>query len=276
MNKTIVYISVLLMLLCVACDPVENRLPMGDPITAEQLNITATPLVVNGKRSNKIVMENHSPVLSSWDYGVGISHKMTDTVLLVITGDNDIVFTGLNPDGSTITKTLTVNVEELSFSVPKEWALLCGDGTKEWVWADGNCWGNGGYLASFGGPAWWVLNKEQVEDQVEGEGLDASMDFALSGAKLIKNRNDGTKVSGTFSFDMTKTKHTSGGVLWAIGQLKTVGVTVLVGVSPDEGKIPVNTYDILELTEDRLVLAYAPAGTGEWGAAYFWVFVPKK
>ncbi len=276
MNKSILYISMLVMFLFAACEPVEDRLPMGNPITAEQLEISATPLVVNGKRSNKIVMENHSPVLSSWNYGIGVSQKMTDTVLLVITGDNEIVFTGLNPDGTTITKSLTVNVEELSFPVPKEWAYLCGDGTKEWVWADGNCWGNGGYLATFGGPAWWVLDKNAVEQQAPGEGLNASMVFSISGASLTKNRNNGTKAVGTFSFDMNKKKVTSGGVTWAIGQLKTVGVTVLAGISPDEGKAPVNTYDILELTPDRLVLAYAPAGTGEWGAAYFWVFVPKK
>lgn len=83
-------------------------------------------------------------------------------------------------------------------------------------------------------------------------------------------------VVGSFSFDMSKKKVTSGGVSWAIGQFKTVGVTVLCGISPDEGKAPVNTYDILHLTDDRLVLAYAPAGTGEWGTAYFWVFVPKE
>src|SRR5690554_3461618 len=148
MRKTILYISALMLMLFAACEPVENRLPMGDPITADQLDITATPVIVDGKRSNKVIMENHSPVMSSWNYGVGVSQKMTDTVLLVITGDNDIVFTGLNPDGSTITKTLTVNVEELSFPVPMEWALLCGEGEKEWEWAATNCWGNGGYLAS--------------------------------------------------------------------------------------------------------------------------------
>lgn len=275
MRKTILYISALMLMLFAACEPVENRLPMGDPITADQLDITATPVIVDGKRSNKVIMENHSPVMSSWNYGVGVSQKMTDTVLLVITGDNDIVFTGLNPDGSTITKTLTVNVEELSFPVPMEWALLCGEGEKEWEWAATNCWGNGGYLASTE-PAWWVLDQNGVEEQAEGEGPNSSMVFSINGASLTKKRNDGTSVTGTFAFDMNRKKVTSGDVTWAIGQFRTVGVTILCGVSPDEGKIPVNTLDILELTEDRLVMAYAPAGTGEWGTAYFWVFVPKN
>lgn len=275
MRKSILYILALLLLFNVACEPVEKRLSMGNPISAEQLDISVTPLLVDGKRSNKIVMENHSPVMSNWNYGVGVSQKMTDTVLLVITGDNDIIFTGLNPDGSTITKTLTVNIEELSFPVPGEWALLCGDGEKEWEWAATNCWGNGGYLANFE-PAWWVLDQNGVEEQAAGEGPNASMVFSISGASLTKKRNDGTSVTGSFSFNMGKKKVTSGGVSWATGEFKTVGVTILCGVSPDEGKIPVNTYDILELTEERLVMAYAPAGTGEWGTAYFWVFVSKK
>ncbi|MDD4605851.1 MAG: hypothetical protein PHH10_06070 [Dysgonamonadaceae bacterium] len=275
MNKAILYISMLLMVLFAACEPVENRLSMGDPISAEQLDLSVTPIMVDGKRSNKVVMENHSPVMSSWNYGVGVSQKMTDTVLLVITGDNNIIFTGLNPDGSTITKTITVNVEELTFPVPEEWGYLCGDGEKEWVWAETGPWGNGGYLASFA-PAWWIVDHDGIEGQVEGEGPNTSMIFSINGASLTKNRNDGTTDTGSFSFDMSKKKVTSGGVLWAIGQFKTVGTTILCGISPDEGKVPVNTFDILVLTEDRLVLAYAPAGTGEWGTAYFWVFVPKN
>jgi len=247
----------------------------GDSSKVLPLSTGVLNVIVNGKRSNKIVMENHSPVLSNWNYGVGVSQKMTDTVLLVITGDNDIIFTGLNPDGSFITKTLTVNIEELSFPVPEEWGYLCGNGEKEWVWAASRCWGNGGYLANFE-PSWWVLDQNGVEEQAPGEGPNSSMIFSISGASLTKKRNDGTTVVGSFSFDMSKKKVTSGGVSWAIGQLKTVGVTVLCGISPDEGKAPVNTYDILHLTSDRLVLAYAPAGTGEWGTAYFWVFVPKE
>jgi hypothetical protein len=121
-----------------------------------------------------------------------------------------------------------------------------------------------------------VLDQNGVEQQAPGEGPNSSMVFSISGASLTKKRNDGTTVVGSFSFDMSKKKVTSGGVSWAIGQFKTVGVTVLCGISPDEGKAPVNTYDILHLTDDRLVLAYAPAGTGEWGTAYFWVFVPKE
>lgn len=276
MRNKIYYIAIALLMFAVgACDPVEKRLDMGNAMTAEQLDISASPIVVDGKRSNKVAVVNHSPVLSSWDYGIGVSYKMVDTVLMVLEGDNDIVFKGLNPDGTFIEKTITVNIEELSFPVPPEWGYLCGNGEKEWVWAATNCWGNGGYLAS-DGPAWWILGPNDVEGQVKGEGSNASMIFSINGASLTKRRNDGTEKKGSFSFDMKKTKETSGGVIWAIGQFKVVGTTILCGISPDEGSIEVNTFNILKLTEDRLVLSYAPPGTGEWGTAYFWVFVPKK
>ena len=107
MNKSIIC-SLLFAAVLVACDPIEDRQPMGNAITAEQLNITATPVVVNGKNSNKIVLENHSPVLSLWDYGLGTTNRAYDEILLVLTGENKITFTGLNPDGTRITKELTV------------------------------------------------------------------------------------------------------------------------------------------------------------------------
>lgn len=272
MRNKIMYIWMVLLLLVVACEPVEKRLPMGDAITAEQLDIAAAPLLVNGKRSNKVAVVNHSPVLSSWDYGVGVSYKMVDTVLMVIDGDNDIIFTGLNPDGTFISKTLTVNIEELSFDVPPEWGYLCGDGEKEWVWEAGTPWGNGGYLAN-DGPAWWLVDHDGIEGQVEGEGPNTSMTFSISGASMTKYRNNGTQESGSFTFDMSKTKAKDNGDIWAIGEMKFVGTTVLCGIFPGEGTV--DTFDIIELTPDRLVLANAPAGTGAWGTAYFWVFVPK-
>lgn len=105
---------------------------------------------------------------------------------------------------------------------------------------------------------------------------DASMVFSIQGASLTKKRSDGTTVKGTFSFDMTKTTNDTSGNTWAIGKLKTAGVTVLVGVSPDEGKASVYEYDIHTLDEETLILSYAPAGSGEWGNCYYWKFVPKK
>jgi len=277
MNKSIIF-SMLFAVALVACDPIEDRQPMGGAVTAEQLNIKATPIVVDGKNSNKIVLENNSPVLSLWDYGLGTTNKAYDEVLLVLKGENKIVFTGLNADGTKITKELTVNVDELSFEVPKEWALLCGDGAKTWVWDDtqpeGAVWGNGGYLGNKE-PGWWKVAIADLDEQAAGEGAGSEMIFSTSGSTLTKNRSNGTTEAGTFSFDMSKQTMDEGGKVWGIGKLYTKNVTILVGKSPDEEGAPAYEFDILNLTDDQMALAYAVPGTGAWGTAYFWMFKAK-
>ncbi|MDR0349720.1 MAG: hypothetical protein LBH90_09560 [Tannerella sp.] len=276
MNKLMIYIMLFAVAL-VSCDPIENRESIGNPITAEQLNVTATPVVVDGKNSNKIVLENHSPVLSLWDYGLGTSNKAYEEVLLVLTGENKITFTGLNPDGSTITKELTVNVETLAFEVPKEWVLLCGDGSKEWEWDDTQeagdngpvVWGNGAYNGD-SAPAWWKVGLNEINGHAANEGTGAGMTFTTSGAKLIKNKSDGSVENGAFSFDMSKKILNDKGEAWAKGKFYTKDLTVLCG---SVGGEKVYEYDILYLDENKLVLCYQVPN--EPGTGYYWMFKAK-
>ncbi|WP_118194412.1 hypothetical protein [Albibacterium indicum] len=278
MKRYVAYVVVLMIsLIVMSCESVEDRLDMGGFISAEQLDISATPIVIDGKNTNKVVLDNKSPVLSSWNFGVGQTQKKTDTVLLVVEGENEIVFTGRNPDGSEIKKTLTVNVDELYFEVPLEWGILTGGSEKEWIWddSDGGVWGNGGYLANVE-PAWWIVSLADVSGQAPGEGTGAKMTFSLSGATFTKVKSDGTTETGTFLFNMTNKTTKPDGTVWAKGKLTLKGTTVLCGVSPDEGKIPVYEYDIIVLDNEEMVLSYAPPGTAEWGTAYFWKFRASK
>ncbi|MGK6349772.1 hypothetical protein [Parapedobacter sp. DT-150] len=273
MKRIIFFIVAALGAMYMGCEPIEDRLDMGGAITADQLEITATPVIVDGKNSNKVVLDNKSPVLSSWDYGVGVTQKKTDTVLLVSEGDNEILFTGLNPDGTKITKTLTVNVDELTFEVPLEWGFLTGGSEREWVWDDTQpaVWGNGGYMGNVA-PAWWALPVADIDGQAPGEGAGAKMVFSLRGAQLTKIMSTGETETGTFSFDMTKITTLDDGSVWAKGKLTTRGVTVLCGKSPNEGNAPVYEYDILILDDGRMALSYAAAGVAAWGEAWFWMF----
>lgn len=272
MKKTFL-LYILAIVLFTACDPNEKKYSLGGNITAEQLDIFATPFIVDGKNSNKVVLENHSPVMSNWDYGIGVTQRQTDTVLLVIEGLNTIKFTGLNPDGTFITKELQVTVDELSFPVPLEWGYLCGSGEKEWVWdtTQPAVWGNGGYMND-SHPAWWTLTEADIDGQAENEGVGASMTFSLQGASLIKNKADGSEIKGSFSFDMTKKIVLGDGTVWAKGKLKTKGVTVLCGKSPNESGAPVYEYDILIMNDNQLVLSYPEPGSGQGGTAWYWMF----
>ncbi len=274
MKKLNIYsLFILAIIALIACDPLEDRDSIGGGISAEELDVSATPVIVNGKNSNKVILKNSSPVLSSWNYGVGTTQRQSDTVLLVLTGTTTITFTGLNPDGSEITKSLDVAVDELTFDVPAQWGYLCGSGEKTWVWDDeaSSCFGNGGYLGNTS-PGWWALTVDGIDEQAAGEGEGASMVFSTSGATLTKHLTDGTTQQGTFSFDMTATTLDGDGNVWAEGMLTTKGVTVLCGISINEGGIDVNDYDILSLDDSNMTLSYHADGATAWGEAWFWVF----
>lgn len=270
-----IYASLFIIGFLSACSPIEDRESIGSPITAEQLNVTATPIVINGKNSNKIVLINNSPVLSEWNYNIGKSNRQSDTILWVLTGTTDILFTGLNPDGSLVIKSLSVHVDELSFDVPKEWAYLCGRGEKEWIWdSNQEVWGTGSYLND-DKPTQWKLAEKDIEEQAKGEGVGASMIFSVKGVSLSKKKSDGTIVKGTFSFDMSKTKTKEDGTLWSKGTLKTIGTSVLCGISPNEDGKTITDFDILYLDDKQLILGYPESGVVSGGTAWYWVFRSK-
>ncbi len=277
MKKLIAYCLFILTVTFVACDPIEDRDELSGMISADELDISATPIVVNGVNSNKVILENHSPVLSWWNYGVGTTQKATDTVMMVLTGAQTITFTGRNGDGSTITKELTVDIDDLSFEVPEQWGYLCGDGSKTWVWDDTQpdnsnsgtagptVWGNGGYLGC-SAPCWWNVSLADVEGSAPGEGDGASMIFSTNGASLTKNLNTGSTEAGTFSFDMGE--YSDG---WSIGTLYTSGVTVLAGFVINQNT-DATEYEILTLDDDYMSLSVPTDGAGSWGEATFWMF----
>jgi len=217
MNKKLIYSVFGLALLIVACDPVEDRDTLSGALTADQVQISATPQVVDGKNSNYIELNSDGVgVLSSWDYGSGVTVSTKATVQVVLKGENEITFTGRNHDGTTFEKVLTVQVDTL-INVPAEWGYLCGTGEKTWVWDDTQpneeVWGNGGYKGNVS-PGWWKVALNDIDGQAEGEGKGAEMIFAISGSKMTMNKTDGTSQTGSFSFDMTDQTLDDNGGVW--------------------------------------------------------------
>ena len=277
MKKSILLSILAVSVLLASCEPIEHRDVLQGGITESQLNISAIPEIRDGVNSNYIQLNSDgNACLSSWNYGFGTLVGTKGTVKVMAKGPNNIVYSGLNADGTMITKTITVQVDAL-YDVEPEWALFCGDsGLKDWVWDNtvAGPWGNGGYKGN-SAPGWWVVSINDINGQAPGEGAGASMTFSLIGAKIIKNYNDGTTAEGSFTFDMSKITYDDGGAVWAKGKLNTKNVTVLCGKSPNESNAPVYSYDILKLTENNLVLSYPEPGAGSWGTAWFWVFMKK-
>ncbi|WP_321518180.1 hypothetical protein [uncultured Bacteroides sp.] len=279
MKKSIIYSMLVGAALLVACDPIEDRDTMTGAITADQLKISAKPVVKDGVNSNYIELNSEgNPCLSSWDYGFGILANTKGTVKVMMAGDNEIVYSGMNPDGTIITKKITVHVDKL-YDVEPEFALLCGDkGTKTWVWDDtmGTPWGNGGYKGNTS-PGWWKCSVDDIETQAVGKGYlgdgkNGSMLFSLKGMKLTKS--DGT--TGSFSFDMSKKTTVADGSVWGIGKLYTKSVNVLLGIQPNQSNAIINEYDILKLDATHLYLACPESAAGDAGSGcWFWCFKAK-
>jgi len=278
MKKTILYSLFILAIAFYACEPIVTRDSIGSPITAADLNVKATPIVVNGKNGNMVVLENHSPVLSSWNCGGSTSLKAYDTVMVVKTGAVDVTFIGLNPDGTKITKTFSIQIDALT-TLPIEYKNLFGDisagvTSKKYVWDEtaGAVWGNGGYLGNTS-PGWWTNNKASMDSNDPDYGSNGYMVFTLAGMTLKKSNADGTKTqTGTASLDLSKIKKDGNGAVWASSQITTANVSVLCGKQPNAGNAPVYVYDVLKLTDTKLVLAFPEPGSGAWGTAWFWMF----
>ena len=264
-----------------SCDPIENRKEMTGVTTMGKIDqyVSVTQEMRNGVRSNYLLLNSDGlDALSSWDYGCGTYKGTNGRVQLILPGENTIVFTAWNGDGSILTKEFTVTVDEC-FDVPYEWQLLCGTGEKVWTWdeSQGRIWGNGGYLANVE-PTWWGRTLDDIHEEAAGEGNGATITFSARGPSLIKNKTDGTTETGTFNFDMSKVKLDAGNTYnWAIGKLYTTGVTVLCGKKMNVASGPINDYDIIQLTEDVLVLAWSEGGdnAGAWGGCWFWMFRAK-
>lgn len=112
MKKKILFIA-LLAATFAACDPIEDsRDTMSGNVS--DLKLTCTPISVDGKKSNEIIVENNSPLLSSWVSDRSKVQSAYTTLLCDYVGTRNIQFTGLNGDGTKVEKTIAVKVDTMT------------------------------------------------------------------------------------------------------------------------------------------------------------------
>lgn len=283
--KKIIY-TILSLTLLIACSPIEKEYSMGRDYTADELDVSVRAVVVNGKNTNKLIFENHSPILGEWDYSFGVTNQqVVDTAIIVVEGPLTVTFKGLNPSGSMITKKFEMDIQDLYFPVPPEWGLFCGNGTKVWEWeVNEDPFGAGGYMGSH--EPWDPTDLSELEGgwwNQAGWGEGATMSFSIRGAAFSKTNASGTKTeTGTFTFDMSQKLMNiwEPDEIWSHGKLRINGGTSILA-----GRVPhydfwyiydVYEFDIVELEEDRMVLAHWMEPR-EWNdEAYFWIFRAKE
>lgn len=268
-----------------SCDPVEDNTKNNvTAMTADQIKATITVEQQGGKNVNKAKVVADNPLPVQITNGVNTVASSSAELLLFGTGENTIIVSVLNPDGSVISKEFTASVDEIYYEVPPQYAYLCGTGEKVWGWdnsVNGNVWGNGGYLsapaqdfADTGNGTWWGTTADDIAKQAADYGFNpadagnATMTFVLMGTKILKSSG----AAGTFSFDMSKTTMSADNTnLWAVGKLSTTGESILFPCQINSGE-KIQEYDIMTLNEDKLVLTYASPGSGAWGEMTWWRF----
>lgn len=278
MKKILLFL--LSILTITACDPVVDNKSIGGVLSEDQLNLVVQS---TSEGSNEILLENKTKGIGSYrDYIIGKSTKPQEIVRLPFVGELTITFTGLC-DGGTVTTTRKVNVTKIDKEVEKEWTLFAGTDVngKVWVWdADDNetvVYGTAGYGNDYA-PGWstFTLGQEVVEGKVVDPKEEMIFDLN-TGANFRKVTSDGKELEkGTFKFDMSKQKFRAKGEIWSIGQLELFDATILCG-SSCWNTTPVYVFDIIELTEDKMVLAWAAEGSEfeVWNEATFWCFKRK-
>ena len=134
--KKIFFALSMLTLLYTSCDPSTDSGSTGfsENVTAESVEAKVTPVQVNGKNSNRIIIENHSPITSQWSAdqlaeGAVTSSKAYDTIYVTKLGANTVTMHCKNV-AVDFTKDFTVNVDEITYLSAELQKRLCVTGSE--------------------------------------------------------------------------------------------------------------------------------------------------
>lgn len=170
--------------------------------------------------------------------------------------------------------------------------MLNSGAVKSWTWDteyfdDGSVWGNMGYRGVEStdpterlGSKWWGCSPEDLLSQLEvnsdtgvatgEESRNAYMTFGTDGS-IHKYAAGGSElVSGTYDVNVATYDNN-----WKFGDLTTTAGTILWPFKINGGGYKPSSFEILNITDNNLVLVYADPDTGSWMEATWWVFKKK-
>jgi len=250
----------------VSCEPIEKRNEMKGAVTDADISkyVTVTPEMRDGKRSNWILCKSDGlQGITKFSYSMGAYIGTGLRLQVLETGDHTFTCTVLNPDGTTVSKDFSVNVEEL-YDLREEWTWLCGFGTpsgsKTWVFA-----GEGG-----DGEVWWAMSDPGDPNGIwwnaGGECCPPSdvtgrMVFEFKGLVLTTyaSPTDANPKKGTFAFNGDYTE------LIIKGDVNILG--------SEEGGGNNQVFKVVEITNDNLFLHVPDAA---WATGWIWKFKPQE
>lgn len=260
-NKTIYLLVGLAMLVFTACEPTVDEMELSNSTTVDGVELIATQSTVGG---NMITLNMVTPgVTGYWNYNLG--KALTDKVTIIYPIPGKATFTFVGTLGAEFfEKTVDVQIDQLDNALDQDWYDLVGTDTaagKTWVF-DREAGGGGlwWYMSAPGDPANWASLWWNAGGTCCPPGdANGKMKFDLDGAANYTYFADagGAGQLGSFVLDVANKK------------LDVNGVNILGGGNGNAAGI----YDIVELTEDKLIL-YDPLSETQ-GTGWTWIFRPE-
>lgn len=249
-----------------SCSPITTDRELTNSFDKDNIQLSAYQATAG---SNEITLKlETSGITGYWDYIINTKYTDEVTVIFPYTGTHTFTYYVTTPyivDGDLsnleyVSETIEVEVTQLDTPLNDAYYNLVGSdlGGKSWVF-DG---------ASGDGGVWWAMvdgtNYSSVWWNAAGDGdvlpddLSGKMYFDVAGGANYDyySSADGEATRGSFVFNGTYTTLTFAG-----------GVDIL---GSNGGS---TTYEIVELTEDSLILfsSYVDA----WGTGWIWAFRPE-
>lgn len=260
-NNNVSFLLIMFVLLFSACESIVDEKELMN-----NTDIEGVELVIgqNSSGGNLLVLEMATPgVTGYWDYNLGTA--LTNKVEIVYPIPGTSTFTYIGTLGAEFfEKTIDVTIDVLDTPLDQDWYDLVSENTAEgktWVFdgaaGDGGLWW---YMSPPDNPygVWWNAGGECCPPS------DASgkMHFDLNGAANYTRYSsaDGSGELGSFVLDVANQTLTFSGQ-------KVLGAEGCGSNGEDV------TYNIVELTEDKLMLSIP---NGSCGSGWSWVFVPAE
>lgn len=247
------------MLVFSACDPIVDEEHLVNSTDVAGVNLVAKQSTPGG---NKITLSMDTPgVTGYWNYNLGTALTNEVTIVYPIPGKSTFTFTG-TLGAEFFTKTIDVQIDQLDTPLAQDWYDLVSDDTsagKTWVFDNQGA-----------GSLWWFMSPPGSADGAMSVWWNAGdccgpsdsngkMHFDLDGAANFAHYEtaSSTPTEGSFILDLANKK------------LIVSGAKMLGSAAGNAN----GTYEIVSLTEDKLVLYLSNSET--YGTGWTFIFRPE-
>lgn len=260
-NRIILSLLVgLTMLIVSSCDSIIDEKSLENNTDVEGVELVVTQ---NSSGGNLLELNMLTPgVTGYWDYNLGIALTNKVEIVYPIPGKSTFTFVG-TLGAEFFEKTIDVQVDVLDTPLDQDWYDLVSENTAEgktWVF-DGEG-GDGGLWWFMSAPTnpwgvWWNAGGECCPPS----DVSGKMHFDLDGAANFTyyNAPDASPTAGSFVLDVEN-------------QTLTIADANVLGAEEGGGN-PSGVYNIVELTEDKMVLFVPNAA---WATGWTYVYKPAE